>query len=144
MTPKQQRFVQEYLIDLNGAQAAIRAGYASSGARTEGARLLADADIAAAISERMSERSDKTAIDAAWVLREAADVYKAAREADRLPEALRALELVGKHVDVEAFRNQVDHHHSMTIQEARSVIATHLPKFGGTLIDAPGHTKPSG
>lgn len=57
MTPKQHRFVEEYLIDLNATQAAIRAGYAESGARTEGARLLADANIGDAIAaarERLS------------------------------------------------------------------------------------------
>jgi hypothetical protein len=46
LTPKQARFVAEYLIDLNASQAAIRAGYSKTGARTEGSRLLANADIA--------------------------------------------------------------------------------------------------
>lgn len=63
MTPKQEAFVREYLIDLNATQAAIRAGYAESGARTQGARLLADANIAAAIKsgqETLAEQAQVT------------------------------------------------------------------------------------
>ncbi len=74
MTPKQERFVEEYLVDLNATQAAIRAGYATSGARTEGARLLADADIAAAIDEAMAKRSMRTNITQDQVLRELARI----------------------------------------------------------------------
>jgi phage terminase small subunit len=74
MTPKQQRFVDEYLIDLNATQAAIRAGYAKSGARTEGARLLADANIAAEIDEAMAKRSMRTNITQDQVLRELARI----------------------------------------------------------------------
>jgi len=50
LTPKQQRFVQEYLIDLNATQAAIRAGYSKSTAKQQGSRLLTNADIAAAVA----------------------------------------------------------------------------------------------
>jgi phage terminase small subunit len=66
LTPKQERFVSEYLIDLNATQAAIRAGYAKSGARTEGARLLANADIAdflAKAQERVADKAEWTAAD---------------------------------------------------------------------------------
>lgn len=63
MTPKQQRFVTEYLKDLNATQAAIRAGYAESGAGVEGARLLKNANVAQAIAVRqvrVAERNDLT------------------------------------------------------------------------------------
>jgi phage terminase small subunit len=74
LTPKQERFVAEYLIDLNATQAAIRAGYARSGARTEGARLLADADISAEVAVLMGERAERTAITAERVLQAIAAV----------------------------------------------------------------------
>ena len=74
MTPKQTRFVEEYLLDLNATQAAIRAGYAESGARTEGARLLANADISAAIDKAMAQRSMRTNITQDQVLRELARI----------------------------------------------------------------------
>src|SRR3954468_17583516 len=49
LNPKQQRFIQEYLIDLNATQAAIRAGYSTKGASTQGERLLRNGEIAAAV-----------------------------------------------------------------------------------------------
>lgn len=63
LTPKQQRFVQEYLIDLNATQAAIRAGYSKRTAKQQGARLLTNADICAAVAkgqQRVSERLEVT------------------------------------------------------------------------------------
>lgn len=68
-TPKRIRFCEEYLIDLNATQAAIRAGYAKSGARTEGARLLANADVQLQVSRLKAIRSEQLRIDAEWVLR---------------------------------------------------------------------------
>jgi len=50
LTPRQTRFVAEYLVDLNATQAAIRAGYSHRTAKQQGARLLTNADIAAAIA----------------------------------------------------------------------------------------------
>jgi phage terminase small subunit len=50
LTPKQQRFIQEYLIDLNATQAAIRAGYGKKGASTQGERLLRNVEIKAAVA----------------------------------------------------------------------------------------------
>lgn len=52
LTPKQARFVEEYLKDFNGTQAAIRTGYSARSARTQAARLLANDNILAAISEQ--------------------------------------------------------------------------------------------
>jgi hypothetical protein len=49
LNPKQQRFVAEYLIDLNATQAAVRAGYSAKTARKIGSRLLTKEDIQAAI-----------------------------------------------------------------------------------------------
>lgn len=70
LTPKQQRFVDEYLIDLNATQAAIRAGYSEKTARSQGQRLLTDDDIAAAIQRAQDERAERTGIDAERVLQE--------------------------------------------------------------------------
>lgn len=69
LTPKQELFCLEYLKDLNATQAAIRAGYAESGARTEGARLLANADVQAQIAEIAAKRNERIQIDADFVLR---------------------------------------------------------------------------
>lgn len=50
LTPRQERFVAEYLVDLNATQAAIRAGYSAKTANREGSRLLSKVDIAARIA----------------------------------------------------------------------------------------------
>lgn len=60
LTPRQLKFVQEYLVDLNGRQAAIRAGYAPGSADVEGSRLLVNAKIARAIDDEMSKNPGVT------------------------------------------------------------------------------------
>ena len=68
LRPKQQRFVEEYLIDLNATQAAIRAGYSKRTARAIAAENLQKPDIVAALQQKMVERSERTEIDSDWVL----------------------------------------------------------------------------
>ncbi len=67
---EQARFVQEYLIDLNAAQAAIRAGYSAKTARVIGHENLTRPDIAAAIEKAMAERAERTELTADWVVDE--------------------------------------------------------------------------
>ncbi len=68
MTDKQRRFAEEYLVDLNATQAAIRAGYSERTANEQGARLLANVSVKTYIDERLEEiRTEKTA-DAREVL----------------------------------------------------------------------------
>ena len=62
MTPKQARFVEEYLIDLNATQAAIRAGYSNKTAYSQGQRLLKKVEIAAAIQAAQIEVSKRAKI----------------------------------------------------------------------------------
>jgi len=50
MTPKQDRFVAEYLVDLNATQAALRAGYSPRTAPQQGSRLLKNVDVQAAVA----------------------------------------------------------------------------------------------
>lgn len=69
LTPKQQRFVEEYLIDLNATQAAIRAGYSVKTANEQGNRLLANVSVQNAISQAMQARSERTNITADGVLK---------------------------------------------------------------------------
>lgn len=57
LTPKREKFVEEYLVDLNGTQAAIRAGYSANTANEQAARLLANASVSAAIAERRAALS---------------------------------------------------------------------------------------
>ena len=62
MTDKQKRFCEEYIIDCNGTQAAIRAGYSKKAARQIADKLMSKADIRGYIDERLEQlRSEKTA-----------------------------------------------------------------------------------
>jgi len=74
LTPKQQRFVDEYLIDLNATQAAIRAGYSAKTANEQAARLLAKASVQAAIAERQQALREKTEVTQEMVIRELAKI----------------------------------------------------------------------
>ena len=74
LTEKQQRFVEEYLIDLNATQAAIRAGYSVKTANEQGCQNLAKLNISQAISERMAERSKRTGVNQDRVVQELAKV----------------------------------------------------------------------
>lgn len=59
LSDKQQRFVAEYLVDLNATRAAIRAGYSEKTARSVGSENLAKPDIAAAIARAQSKVEKK-------------------------------------------------------------------------------------
>lgn len=69
LTPKQQRFVDEYLIDLNATQAAIRAGYSPKSAGRFAQELLLKTHIAQAIEQAKAERSERTKITQNEVLK---------------------------------------------------------------------------
>lgn len=74
LTAKQQRFVEEYLVDLNAAQAAIRAGYSEKTAKEIGCENLTKPHIAKAIADEMNKRSKRTEITADRVLQELAKI----------------------------------------------------------------------
>jgi phage terminase small subunit len=151
LTPKQHRFAEEYLIDLNATQAAIRAGYSRHTSYSIGHDLLKEPEVAALVGQLMSARSKRTCVDAAWVLErlrdeveaDMADLYdetgallplddwpivwrtglitgieteeievngvrmgtvRKIKQSDRI----KRLELIGRHVGVQAFKDVVD------------------------------------
>lgn len=74
MTEKQKRFVEEYLIDLNAKQAAIRAGYSVKNADKIGSELLGKTRVREAVSEAIAERSRRTGVNQDRVVRELARI----------------------------------------------------------------------
>ena len=72
LTDKQARFVEEYLVDLNATQAAIRSGYSKNASSEIGYENLRKPQIADAIAEAQKERSERTEITADKVLTELA------------------------------------------------------------------------
>lgn len=156
LTPKQSRFVDEYLIDLNATQAAIRAGYSEKNASRIASELIDKTHVRNAIETKRAERSQETKIDAAWVLMrlaaeataDIADLYNddgellpvkqwpliwrqglvqgieveelfdgVGKDRERigtvrkvkLDNRIRRLELIGKHIGVNAFQDVVQH-----------------------------------
>lgn len=112
-TAKQQRFCDEYLVDLNATQAAIRAGYSSKYANTNASKLLQNTTIKQYIEKRMAEKEAELVADQAEVLKYLTSVLRGksassvlARDevgADRViekppdeKERLKAAELLGK------------------------------------------------
>ena len=105
MTKKQKRFIEEYLIDLNATQAAIRAGYSPDTAKSIGSENLTKPDIQARIAKAMAERSRRTGVNADRVVMELAkiafvnandviDTETATVKADALPEDTAAIQSV--------------------------------------------------
>lgn len=74
LTPKQQRFCDEYLIDLNATQAAIRAGYSVKTANEQGSRLLVNVSIQKYLSYKHQQRLTRTEITQDSVLQEFAKI----------------------------------------------------------------------
>lgn len=141
LTAKQQRFVDEFLLDLNASQAALRAGYKHPDI---GRQLLTKPHVREAIEAAKAGRAERTQINADWVLTRlaamaSADLRKILDEKGRVlpPEQwpddvaatvtavdvqgdgsvtkvrradpLRVLELLGKHVGVQAFNERMTH-----------------------------------
>lgn len=107
MTPKQQLFVREYLVDLNATQAAIRAGYSAKTAEQQGPRLLGNVEVAAAIQAGMDKRAAKVELTAEEVLADIKRIAKKAEDSADWGAALKGRELLGKHLRL--FTEKVEH-----------------------------------
>ena len=105
MTQKQWRFVEEYLVDLNGAAAARRAGYSATGARNAAWRLLQIPEVRETVKEEMEKRAQRVQLKQEDVVRELKSIAFAegsdeSGAAVKLTSKLRALELLGKHLGI--------------------------------------------
>ena len=92
MTDKQERFCEEYMIDLNATQAAIRAGYSPKTANEQGSQLLAKLSIQNRIAQLQAEQSRRTGVSADRVVRELAKIafVNAADLIDPKPASLKS------------------------------------------------------
>lgn len=127
MTAKQRIFCEEYLIDLNATQAAIRAGYSKKTAYSIGVENLRKPELKKYIDERMAEKQSALIADQDEVLRyltavmrgesrssvvvveSTGDFTSAAREMEKAPdekEKLKAAELLGKRYGIYTERTE--------------------------------------
>jgi hypothetical protein len=95
LAARQQRFVEEYLLDLNGSQAAIRAGYSEQTATMQASRMLTNANIARAIAAAQAKVAQRLDCDVERVMAELASI--AFNVEERTQDRIRALELLAKH-----------------------------------------------
>lgn len=93
---KQARFVAEYLVDGNGAQAAVRAGYARSGAKVQAARLLKNEHVLAAVRSGQREISDRLALSRERVVSEIVEAIDIARQAGDAGAMIRGWSEIAK------------------------------------------------
>lgn len=99
LTPKQQVFVNEYLIDLNAKRAAVRAGYSEKTAQEQGSRLLSYAKVRDAVKLALSKREERTEITQDYVLGSIKKV------ADRCMQAVPVMEKIdGEWVETGEFK----------------------------------------
>ena len=116
--PKQRRFVDEYMIDLNATQAAIRAGYRAKRAYSTGCKNLRKPEIANALQLAFAEKEQKAGRSALAVLKDIQQVTKDALAAGNFMAALRGLELEGKHIGM--FKERLDVAGEMVIRWQRA------------------------
>ncbi len=96
LTPKQQRFCQEYGIDLNATAAARRAGYSEKTAEQQGSRLFRNVQVKARIAELQDEVAERNKLSVDGVVSKLADLRDAAIAAGQMGPAVRAQELIGR------------------------------------------------
>jgi len=132
MTPKQVRFVEEYLIDLNATQAALRAGYSEKTAHKQGSQLLGKTSIAAAISAAQANRSERTEITQDYVLNSIFSTMERCKQAeavlDRRGEAVLVETPSGDLAPAYTFN-------AMGVFKGAELLGKHLGMFNGATSD---------
>lgn len=121
LNERQKRFVDEYLIDLNATQAAIRAGYSENGAAVHASRMLINPNILEYLNLRREQVSERLGITQDWVLQNLKKVVAKGLQEEQILNykgeptgefkfdssgANRALELLGKHLGM--FTNKTE------------------------------------
>ncbi len=96
LNPRQDQFVDEYLLDGNGTQAAIKAGYSSDTAAQQASRLLRNVKVQQAIAERQRQLAERRLWDRERLVSEAESNLHLAREHKQMGSANGALELIGR------------------------------------------------
>lgn len=130
------QFCKEYLIDLNGAQAAIRAGYSEKTAKEIASENLTKPNIVEYIQKQMDKRAEKTEINAEYVLKTIKSTIERCSQAEPVmingepsgeykfdaASVLKGCELLGKHLKL--FSEKIEHSGSINITKIELVPLT--------------------
>ena len=123
LTPKQQRFVEEYLIDLNATQAYIRAGYAVKSedvAAATASKLLRNAKVQEAIQEAQEKLSNKAQVTVEMVVQGLLNEAKDLSEGSTQSARVSAWAHLGKHLGM--FKDKVEHSGKLEIESLSSLM----------------------
>ena len=115
LNPKQQRFVAEYLKDLNASASCLRAGYRTKNPNVVGPRLLAQVGIRQAVDAALAKRSEKLGLTAEFVIENVRRIQAKAEAADDYGAALKGNELLGKHLKL--WTDKVEHSGTLTLEQ---------------------------
>lgn len=131
LTPKQEMFVREYLVDLNATKAAERAGYSVKTANEQGSRLLANVSVASAVQAAMNKRAKDVDISATYVLEGIKKTIERCAQAEPVYDkegkptgeyrfdsgaVLRGYELLGKHLKLFTDKVEQSGNISLTVE----------------------------
>ena len=105
LNPKQEAFCREYVVDWNGTQAAIRAGYAPGSAEVQASRLLSDDKVKKFVADLAEQAIERNEISATWVI---GQLWKVSLTAKSDGARVRALELLGKYHALFIDRQRID------------------------------------
>jgi len=168
-TDKREAFCREYIVDFNGTQAAIRAGFSEKSASKTAFDLLQFSEVSERVASLMEARSKRTEVDADYVLSrlveidqmdvldilaedgsvkpisewpsvwrtyvsgmDLAEMFEGRGEDRELvgllkkikwPDKVKNLELIGKHVNVQAFKDRIEHSGTISHEEALEQLA---------------------
>ncbi len=121
-----QRFVHEYLVDGNASQAAVRAGYSAKTAGSQGARLLKQADVAAALAVEQAVLAERNKLSANWVI----ERLRAVADAGLRGDSVRALEILCKVLGITRERHEVSGPDGAAIPTSLSIRFVRPPDGG--------------
>ncbi len=139
LTPRQAKFVNEYMLDLNATKAAARAGYSEKTAGAAGGRLLQNVKIQAALNKRMTHRTERTEITQDFVLTGICRNIQQAENAEEqtpahVQAAMRGYELLGRHLAMFTDKVKATHDGSIALEDVWSrVVGTTSPIRGKTI-----------
>jgi len=113
IAPKKKRFAQEYPIDCNATQAAIRAGYSEKTAYSMGHQLLKDPQVMQVIEKTMEKASEGALLSVKTVLKNIEDVRSRAKEDNEKQFELKALDMQARHVSL--YNDKIDLNENKTV-----------------------------